>query len=263
MIPSQYIIEWSGIAPWKANEQVEQDLIISRSLVELFADNYIADRLAFRGGTALHKLFLNPPSRYSEDIDLVQISEGPFGPAIDKIREILSFLGKPKISQKDRNNTMTFKFESEIQPVQILKLKVETNCREHKSVYELQKKHFEVNSLWFNGECHITTYQIEELLGTKLRALYQRKKGRDLYDIYKAVLSDTSLSIEKILKSFQSYLKNETGGIPARNIYLKNIEDKMNDPEFLGDTIALLSPDEIYNPNEGFDLINKEIIDNM
>lgn len=58
MIPSQYIIEWSGIAPWKANEQVEQDLVISRSLVELFSDDFIADKLAFRGGTALHKLFL-------------------------------------------------------------------------------------------------------------------------------------------------------------------------------------------------------------
>jgi len=123
MIPSQYIIEWSGVAPWKANEQVEQDLIISRSLVELFSDDYIADRLAFRGGTALHKLFLKQPSRYSEDIDLVQISEGPFGPTIDQIREILSFLGNPKINQKDRNSTMVFKFESEIQPIQTLKIK--------------------------------------------------------------------------------------------------------------------------------------------
>jgi len=58
MIPQQYIVEWSGFVPWKANEQVEQDLIISRSLVELFSDNFIADRLAFRGGTALHKIYL-------------------------------------------------------------------------------------------------------------------------------------------------------------------------------------------------------------
>lgn len=263
MIPQHYIIEWSAVAPWKANEQVEQDLVISRSLVELFSDKYISDSLTFRGGTALHKLFLNPPSRYSEDIDLVQVTDGPFGPTIDKIREILSFLGKPKISQKDRNNTMIFRFESEIQPVQVLKLKIETNCREHKSVYEFQEKHYKVNSSWFNGECSIKTYQIEELLGTKLRALYQRKKGRDLFDVYKAMVSDTSLSKEKILKSFQGYMKQEPGGIPARNVYLKNIEDKMKDPEFIGDTTALLSPGEIYNPDDGFDLLRKEIIANM
>jgi predicted nucleotidyltransferase component of viral defense system len=263
MIPQQSIIEWSAIVPWKANEQVEQDLIICRSLVELFSDKYITDRLAFRGGTALHKLFIKPQSRYSEDIDLVQISEGPFGPAIDKIRQILSFLGKPKISQKDRNNTMVFKFESEMQPVQILKLKVETNCREHKSVYELQKKQFKVHSSWYNGECYITTYQIEELLGTKLRALYQRKKGRDLFDIYKSIISDTHISIEKMVQLYKIYMENEPGGIPVRDTYLKNLEDKMNDPEFLGDTTALLSPDETYDPIEGFDLVKKEIIEKM
>ena len=35
---------------------------------------------------------------------------------------------------------------------------------------------------WFSGRCELTTYALEELLGTKLRALYQRAKGRDLFD---------------------------------------------------------------------------------
>lgn len=263
MIPSQYIVEWSGVAPWKANEQVEQDLIISRSLVELFSDDYIADRLAFRGGTALHKLFLKQPSRYSEDIDLVQIPEGSFGPVINKIRGIMSFLGEPKISQKDRNNTMVFKFESEIQPVQILKLKIETNCREHQSVYVHAKRNYKVDSSWFKGDCDITTYQIEELLGTKIRALYQRKKGRDLYDIYKSVITNSEISTGKLFESYRYYMRKEPGGIPDRTTYLKNVESKMDDPEFLGDTTALLRPDEIYNPEDGFLLIKKEIIDKM
>jgi predicted nucleotidyltransferase component of viral defense system len=193
----------------------------------------------------------------------VQISEGPFGPSIDKIRKLLSFLGKPKIIQKDRNNTMIFKFESELQPIQILKLKVETNCREHFSVFELEKRLFKVNSTWFNGECNITTYKIEELLGTKLRALYQRKKGRDLYDIYRSIKTESSLSKERIIQSYQSYMKHEASVIPPREVYLKNLEDKMNDPEFLGDTTALLRPDEKYDPEEGFKIIKNEIIDKM
>lgn len=100
MIPQQYITDWSEIAPWKANEQVEQDLIISRTLVELFSDEFIAERVAFRGGTAIHKLYLEPQPRFSEDIDLVQISAEPIGSTINKIRKLLSFLGKPKIKQK-------------------------------------------------------------------------------------------------------------------------------------------------------------------
>ena len=263
MIPQRHITEWSEIAPWKANEQVEQDLIICRSLVELFSDDIIAEKLAFRGGTALHKLYLEPQPRYSEDIDLVQISAEPFGPSIDKIRKLLSFLGEPKIKQKNRNTTLIFNFESEIQPVQVLKLKVETNCREQFSVFNLKKKTFTVNSPWFKGECNITTYEIEELLGTKLRALYQRKKGRDLYDLFKALKTNDSLPKEKIIQVFQHYMKHEVTGIPPKESFLKNLEDKMNNPEFLGDTTALLRPDETYDPKEGFRLVKSELIDKM
>ena len=263
MIPQQFITEWSEFAPWKANEQVEQDLIISRSLVELFSDNYIADKLAFRGGTALHKLFLEPQSRYSEDIDLVQISAEPFGRSIDQIRKLLGFLGEPRIKERDRNTTLIFSFESEIPPVQVLKLKVETNCREHFSLFDLRKQHFRVNSQWFSGECNITTYEIEELLGTKLRALYQRKKGRDLYDLYTALNSDVSISSEKIIQAYNHYMKNEVTGIPSAEIYLKNLEAKMSDPDFLGDTTALLSPNIMYDPSDGFRLVKSELIDRM
>lgn len=263
MIPQQYITEWSEFAPWTANEQVEQDLIICRALVELFSDEFIAEKLAFRGGTALHKLFLEPQPRYSEDIDLVQIAAESFGASIDKIRKKLSFLGEPKIKQKDRNTALIFSFESEIQPVQVLKLKVETNCREHFSVFNLKKKIFKVNSQWFKGECNITTYEIEELLGTKLRALYQRKKGRDLYDLFKALKANDSLSKEKIIQVFQHYMKHEVTDVPSKASYLKNLEDKMNNPEFLGDTTALLRPNESYDPKEGFRLIKSELIDKM
>lgn len=263
MIPQQYITEWSEIAPWKANEQVEQDLIICRALVELFSDEFITEKVAFREGTAIHKLFLEPQLRFSEDIDLVQIAAELIGSSIDKIRKLLSFLGEPKIKQKDRNTTLIFNFESEMQSVQILKLKVEINCREHFSVFDLKKKTFNVNSLWFNGQCNITTYEFEELLGTKLRALYQRKKGRDLYDLFKALRSTDSLSKDKIIQVFLHYMKHEVTGIPSKASFLKNLEDKMKDPEFLGDTTALLRPDETYDPNEGFDLVRKEIIERM
>lgn len=77
MIPKPYIAAWQSYVPWKEFAQVEQDLIISRTLVEIFSDNFLREHLAFRGGTALHKLYLNPAPRYSEDIDLVQIKAGP------------------------------------------------------------------------------------------------------------------------------------------------------------------------------------------
>ena len=84
MINRTAIQQWSEHAPWIDNAQIEQDLIICRALIAIFSDEFLASQLAFRGGTALHKLYLSPQPRYSEDIDLVQIIPGPIKP-IDTI----------------------------------------------------------------------------------------------------------------------------------------------------------------------------------
>ena len=89
MIPRPNIARWKEFAPWSSFDQIEQDLIISRTLVEIFSDKFLNDNLAFRGGTALHKLYLNPAPRYSEDIDLVQIKPGPIKPIMEKINEVI------------------------------------------------------------------------------------------------------------------------------------------------------------------------------
>lgn len=70
MIPRESILEWNEFLPWQDKAMVEQELIISRALVAIFSDDFLASQLAFRGGTALHKLYLSPQPRYSEDIDL-------------------------------------------------------------------------------------------------------------------------------------------------------------------------------------------------
>ena len=38
MIPVMNIIAWGNVVPWVEQRQVEQDLIISRALVEMFSD---------------------------------------------------------------------------------------------------------------------------------------------------------------------------------------------------------------------------------
>ena len=263
MIPRAHIIEWQKNAPWKTNAQIEQDLVIARALIELFSDEFLIENLAFRGGTALHKLYLHPQPRYSEDIDLVQITAVPFGPIIDKIRERLKFLGKPKLKQKENNNTLVYQFESEFPPVQVLKLKVETNCREHFSVLDYQRFPFEVKSSWFTGSCNITTYRLEELLGTKFRALYQRKKGRDLYDIYKALTQVPGLDKQAILQCYHKYMKFVVDQPPTLKLYLQNMEEKMKDAEFLGDTAGLIRLDEEYNQEEAYELVRTELIEKI
>jgi predicted nucleotidyltransferase component of viral defense system len=261
MIPQSAIKQWSEFFPWKNNAQIEQDLVICRALTAIFGDRYLASHLAFRGGTALHKLYLRPQPRYSEDIDLVQINAEPIKETIDRIREILSFLGTPKVKQKAHNNTLIFRFESEVPPIIPLRLKIEINCREHFNVLGLTQYDFSINNQWFSGECKITTYYLEELLGTKLRALYQRRKGRDLFDLHKALLTQ-NVSIEKIIRCYREYMSFAVENPPTSKEYLQNMEQKMQDEEFLGDTRLLLRPDEPYNPVEAWEQV-KGIIEEL
>jgi hypothetical protein len=81
---------------------VEQDLILSRVLVEIYSDEFLSSKLAFRGGTALYKLYIKPAHRYSEDIDLVQIKPEPIGPVFDALQRMLNqILGQPKRKQTE------------------------------------------------------------------------------------------------------------------------------------------------------------------
>ena len=93
MIPVEFINIWGQSAPWSNILLLEQDLIISKALVEIYRDPFLCEHLAFRGGTALGKLFLQPQPRYSEDIDLVQINPEPIKETLQHLREALSFLG--------------------------------------------------------------------------------------------------------------------------------------------------------------------------
>ena len=262
MIPEYAIKEWNKTVPWHRNEQIEQDLVICRALVALFNDEYLAKHLAFRGGTALHKLYLQPQHRYSEDIDLVQINAEPIKETMDRIREVLSFLGKPKIKQNAHNNMLIFRFDSEIPPIIPIRLKVEINTREHFNVLELTKCIFSIDNQWFSGNCNITTYHLEELLGTKLRALYQRRKGRDLFDLYKAI-SIQSVNIENIIHCYHEYMSFVVDNPPTQKEYLLNMELKMQDKEFLDDTNLLLRPDDKYNLTEAWELVRNQLIEKL
>ena len=206
MIPRRYILEWKAFAPWPDDAQIEQDLVIERALVEIFSDEFLSEHLAFRGGTALHKLFLKPQVRYSEDIDLVQIKPGPIKPILEQLGKKLIFLGTKRTTKpKAHNNTVVYKFETETAPVITMKLKIEINCKEHFTVMGLQKVPFEVKNGWFSGKCEINTYHIEELLGTKMRALYQRRKGRDLFDLEYA-LANTKVDTGKLVNCYKEYM---------------------------------------------------------
>jgi len=116
MIPRASVRAWQEVAPWPTDAQVEQDLVLSRALVEMFREPALRERVPFRGGTALHKLLFDPPGRYAEDIDLVATEEEPSGALFDPVRAALdSWLGTPRRSANARGVTLVYRFETRIE----------------------------------------------------------------------------------------------------------------------------------------------------
>jgi predicted nucleotidyltransferase component of viral defense system len=259
LIPRANITAWRAVAPWPSNEQVEQDLVLSRALVAMFSRKVLADRVVFRGGTALHKLFLGAGGRYSEDIDLVQRDAGPIGELIDAVREALdSWLGSPRWKQGQGRFTLYYRFETSFAPVSTRRLKIEINTREHFAVLGTDTRPFTVGNPWFTGTAALTVYHLDELLGTKLRALYQRKKGRDLFDLWLA-LGTGKPKPDSVVECFQRYMHHD-GAVVSRAEFEANLAAKLASAVFLEDLRLLVPPEVGYDPVEAARVIKEQLI---
>jgi len=259
MIPKIYIQEWAQIVPWQEPRQVEQDLIITNALLKLYNHPHLSSSLAFRGGTALNKLYFNPPTRYSEDIDLVQTIPEPIGQTLDYMREVLdSWLGEPSRGFSNGRVTLVYRVVSD--QGYPLKVKFEINSREHFSVLGFHDYPFTCNSSWASGTTMIRTFKIEELLGTKMRALYQRRKGRDLYDLYIALKTLPYLDRQAIIHCFTQYVTIEGNSIP-KALFLENMALKLQNKEFREDIIPLLPrQNEPYNAEIAYQFVQENLL---
>ena len=263
MIPVRYITEWSEKAPWVVNKFIEQDLIICRALCSIYQDAFLAEHLAFRGGTALGKLYLHPQPRYSEDIDLVQVNAEPIKETIDHLRDALSWLGEPVVKQKKHNNTLVFKTQPADANAGEIHLKVEINCKEHFSVFPMVRVPFKVGCSWFAASCEVLTYELAELTGTKLRAVYQRRKGRDLFDLWKILTLVPELDKQKVMKAYERYLSFTASHLPTYKEFVLNIEEKLQDEEFLADTDLILGPEVEYDAHEAWKMVHDALVERL
>ena len=250
MIPAAHIQAWAATTPWPDARQVEQDLIICRALCDIFDEPYLAERLAFRGGTAIHKLLFSQPVRYSEDIDLVQVRPEPIGKTVDAVRRALSWLGPCRRKSAAHSIHLVFSFSPEATPATNAKLKIEINTREHENLYGIPTYPFAVENPWFSGKVTIASFEPEELFGTKLRALLQRRKGRDLFDINEG-LKQLSLDAPKVIGALNHYLARE--GTP---ISRANAEERMLDKltrSLTDDIRPMLAADVVYGDGEALE----------
>lgn len=262
MIPRAAIIQWETQAPWQENAQIEQDLLLSRAMIEIFSDKKLRNTLLLRGGTALYKLHVSEPIRYSEDLDFVMINKGPIGPIYDAIRNKLDpLLGEPARDQKESMAIMTYTFNTEFPPQKETHLKLEINYEEDFSVLDPLKKDFSVENQWFSGSTTIPTFKLNELMASKLRALFQRRKGRDLFDLWFTITREM-LTPEEMLRCFDRYTDSLTTPI-TRARFEKNLTKKINDKIFLEDLKPLITHDFDYDAKEAMHLLHNKIIQKL
>jgi predicted nucleotidyltransferase component of viral defense system len=245
MIPMMNVVAWGRVVPWVDLRQVEQDLIISRIVVDLFSDPFLNGQLRLRGGTALHKLHFPIPTRYSEDIDLVRTTSGPVGPILARVREVLEpWLGHAAFQRSPVAPKLLFKVSAEDTSARsTIRLKVEINTQETDAYDPPLELDFSMDNPWFSGRATVCTFSREEILGTKLRALLQSNKGRDLYDLAHALDVFEGLSGRRVVECLALYLA-KAGLRISRAEAEERMFAKLRKPGLITDLRPLLAPVE-------------------
>lgn len=249
---------------WPELYQVEQDLLLSLTMTAIFNDKFLSEQVALRGGTVLHKVHLAPAVRYSEDIDLVAVGERPEKHIQMALMRVLRpVLGKEKSSawallrlavrnaaKPSRILRCVFKVQSVAEPARMLTIEVEVNVSERTPRFELQHLRF---AFGFRGAAHsasIVSFNINEMLATKMRATFQRKKGRGLFDLYWALTAQAALPVDaaKVLDAFKHYMQEESTIVP-RGEFLAHLDRCLADKlGFCRDMDALLKQSLDYDP---------------
>ncbi len=268
------VISHQAHVPWPHQRQVEQDLLLCRAMAALFNDKFLRSQIAMRGGTLLHKVHLAPPSRYSEDIDLVLFGDRPEDHVAKAVRRVLKpEFGMPSDSIWDtirlavRNTVkpsrvlrLTYSVPSVIEPGATLDIVVEANVTErspHRAVVAIP---FEFAFRDATVAAEVNGYDIHEMLGTKLRALFQRKRGRDLFDLYWALTKATpAVQPAAVIESFQHYLQQE-GAVAGRAEFLGILDGHLADRGFCSDMSPLLRTGLSYDPREAGEVVKTKLL---
>jgi len=257
MIPATAVTAWGTQRPWPTPEQVEQDLLLSRAICAIAADPYLGEELVFRGGTALHKLHLEQPFRYSEDLDYVRRTGGGIAQltqALTRLGEQLAFEVRTRVSEHPKVYWRTTA-DSGVP----LRIKIEVNTHERSPALPLLRHEHRVESSWWTGSADVQTFQSAELIATKVRALYQRSKGRDLFDLWLA-LDHLQLDPADIMAAFEPYRPE---GMTAARAH-ENLARKLDDRGFRTDLDPLVTawPDG-YEIDAAAALVGSMLLDQL
>lgn len=125
----------------------------------------------------------------------------------------------------------------------------------------LRSQEYAVVSDWWSGHAKVSTYELDELIATKLRALYQRRKGRDLLDLW-YVTKNGLINLDRVFQIFAKYCAND-GANFTEDAFIENLKLKHGQPGFQSDMHPLLPIGSKWNFNEAYEFVLHHIIAKM
>ncbi len=258
MIPRAALTGWGVNRPWPSVEAIEQDLLLACTIVEVYRHPLLHEELAFRGGTCLHQIHLAQPRRYSEDLDFVRVTNTPIGPVYNALREVAEAVGITDVQTvTGRYPKMRWRAPATSDPQTRLRIKIEMNTFETSPARPHIRIPFAVDSpAYFTGDADVLTFDPAELVATKIRALHQRKKGRDLFDLWLA-LTEMGLDPAEILAAFIPYRPDGYTSPTA----IATLQGHLKDRAFRSDLNLLVAVwPEDYDIDDAGDLIIEQLL---
>jgi predicted nucleotidyltransferase component of viral defense system len=228
----------------------ELDYRLTQTLDAIYGDPFLRERLYLKGGTALNKLFLPAANRLSVDLDFNAV--GPKAQVLAErtqlANQIITLLAGQDAGYALAHDYRRYEqstIRADFAPVsggprQHLRLEISFIER----VPILGREERLLASPDGAKTTLISTYRVEELTATKLRALYGRRKGRDIYDLAQIGAFDLD---ERTLRKLTLYYFYHSKMIFHYPAFRANVEEKLRRRGFADDVRGLIRTDQQFD----------------
>ena len=231
MIPHDAYDEWCGAVPWTSPHEVEQDLVLARLIAEVAQHEALGEVLALKGGTCLHKVWMTAPWRYSEDLDYTirgDVSLDEVKAAIQEMGADVGFTGFAARMGRGQQRVFHTRLRGTYGDGSAMAVKLDVQLATGESASTFTTRRFSVDSAWFHASVDVLSHTPEEMLASKVAALYGRRRHRDLFDLWAGIKSRLATE-QSIAGCFSQYRPSKWTALLSAN----NLKAKLADVEYV------------------------------
>ena len=237
------MIELRHVDHYAAASGVDRDVaekdVVLTYVLKLMKDDGILEKLAFKGGTCIRKIYLGKTGRFSEDLDFTLLGgdleefDGLFAVFVEKAGNYGFTLSADNHRKSwDGSYACDLGYKHEWGSGS---LKFEVSLREEPVLGVIRRGIYPELYFRYTGfeAFEVPCMRLEEVLAEKIRAAYQRTTTRDVYDLYQFASRPYDREIVKRLVVIKFW--NVRSEYEPRSLLMKISEKRINfgDVEYL------------------------------